>query len=101
MNTTDVKDLELFNTNLDRLLHSIGIAHVLATTMTQRMTDHKQKYPNMDDAKIEYLFRHELHEKELAVRADYDSMRMRAVTCGFDIPFSIDEILNYIENSIK
>ena len=101
MNTTDVKDLELFNANLDRLLHSIGIAHVLAATMTQRMTDYKHQYPDMDDAKIEDLFRRELHEKELSVRADYDSMRMRAVTCGITLPYSIGEILDYIENSIK
>lgn len=101
MTDLDFKDLELFNANLDRLLHSIEVAHVMAMTMTQRMTDHKHQYPNMDDAKIDSLFFSELEEQKKAIRADYDSMLMRAVTCGITFPYSIGEILDYIENSIK
>lgn len=101
MTDLDFKDLELFNANLDRLLHSIEVARVMAMTMTQRMTDYKHQYPNMDDAKIDSLFFSELEEQKKAIRADYDSMLMRAVTCGITFPYSIGEILDYIENSIK
>ncbi len=101
MTDLDFKDLELLNANLDRLLHSIEVAHVMATTKTQRMTDYKHQYPYMDDAKIDYLFFSELEEQKKAIRADYDSMLMRARSCRITFPYSIGEILDYIENSIK
>lgn len=101
MTDLDFKDLELFNANLDRLLHSIEVARVLAESLTYRKTEHKRKYPNMNDAKIDSLFFSELEEYKKTIRADYDSMMMRAVTCGITFPYSIGEILDYIENSIK
>lgn len=101
MTDLDFKDLELFNANLDRLLHSIEVARVLAESLTYRKTEHKRKYPNMNDAKIDRLFFSELEEYKKTIRADYDSMMMRAVTCGITFPYSIGEILDYIENSIK
>lgn len=101
MTDLDFKDLELFDVNLHRLLSSITTARVLAESLTYRKTEHKRKYPNMNDAKIDRLFFSELEEYKKTIRADYDSMLMRAVTCGITFPYSIGEILDYIENSIK
>ncbi len=100
MNIIDEKDLKLFDTKLNRLLHTIRTAYVMATTMTQRMTGYKQKHPNADDAKIKALFYEELRNKERDILANYDDMTMQAITIGISFPFTLDEIINFIDNSI-
>ncbi len=101
MNTVSFRDLQIFDKELHVLNNLISATRVMAETMSERIAGHKCLYPSMDDAKIKSIFRDELNEQESKVSAAYDSMLSCAVTCGFDFPYSIDEILNYIENSIK
>ena len=97
MNKLDVENIAVYARHLQALRNKITTAKIIHDSREQRMTYHRISYPNMDEEKRKMVFFDEESEAVEDVEQEYDEALSIGCELGLRLPFTIEEIKDYIK----
>lgn len=97
MNKLDVENIAVYARHLKALRDKITTAKIIHDSRVQRMTYHRISYPNMDEEKRKMVFFDEEREAMKDVELEYDEALSIGCELGLRLPFTIEEIKDYIK----
>lgn len=98
MNKLDVENIAVYARHLQALRNKITTAKMIHDSREQRMIYHRMSYPNMDEEKRKMVFFDEEREVVKEVEQEYDEALSLGCELGSQLPFTIEEIKDYIKS---
>ena len=97
MNKLDVENIAIFAHHLKELRDKITTAKIIHDSRQQRMAYHRILYPNMDEKNRKKVLL-DIERKEVEkVEQEYDEAFSAGYKIGLILPFTIEEIKDYIK----
>lgn len=97
MNKLDVENIAVYAHHLKELRDKITTTKIIYDSRAQRMTYHRILYPNMDEEKRKMVLL-DMERKEFEkVEQEYDEAFRAGCKIGLILPFTIEEIKDYIK----